>query len=335
VSGAARRSARAALDAVRPAIARLDQNQSAEDLAADLIESWRGAETALRALVGGSALAGQALIREARVQQVIDFDKANALAEFNAAHDRLEDTAYRPSEADVAAARRAYLKLDAALMGDGLVEPPVASPETAPPSAAQRMVQQPQPSERTYTVEVSSPTRGWSASAILLVILLSLAVLGTVGYYVFRPRTYEVAMDRGTIYYRAGQREAAIGEFNKAVRTEPGAALPHVYLARMAREVGNFTLAMQELQLALQAEPGNEVALREMGSALLAAGNYELASKFYIRAVQSDSTDKMAQGYLGCTLMRLGKPDVAARFLARAGQGPWTACTGATTPDPR
>jgi len=34
------RSARAALDAARPAVARLDSSRGPEDLAADLIETW-------------------------------------------------------------------------------------------------------------------------------------------------------------------------------------------------------------------------------------------------------------------------------------------------------
>jgi hypothetical protein len=43
-----------------------------------------------------------------------------------------------------------------------------------------------------------------------------------------------------------------VNAFNKAVRENAHDALPHVYLARMAREVGNLTLASQELQLALE-----------------------------------------------------------------------------------
>ena len=93
------------------------------------------------------------------------------------------------------------------------------------------------------------------------------------------------------------------------MREDPKTPLPHIYLARMAREVGNFTLATQELQLALEADPTNAIALREMGANLLTQGNYELARRFYVRAVQADPTDKTSQGYLGCTLMRLEPRD--------------------------
>ena len=61
---------------------------AAEDLAADLIEIWGAVEAALRTLVGSTVLSGQALIREARQRQMINFDQANALAEFEAVHER-------------------------------------------------------------------------------------------------------------------------------------------------------------------------------------------------------------------------------------------------------
>ena len=115
---------------------------------------------------------------------------------------------------------------------------------------------------------------------------------------------------RASTHIERGQREVAVSAFNRAVRENPKSApLPHIYLARMAREVGNFTLANQELQLALQADPNNAIALREMGANLLTQENFELARRFYVRAVQADPTDKTAQGYLGCTLMRLGSRD--------------------------
>ncbi len=113
---AAQRSAHAALDAARPAVARLDSIRGPEDTAADLIDIWSAVESALRALSGSNALTGQTLIREVRQRQLIDFDQANALADFQAVHDRLQSTSYHPSESDLASARAAVSKLDAALV---------------------------------------------------------------------------------------------------------------------------------------------------------------------------------------------------------------------------
>jgi tetratricopeptide (TPR) repeat protein len=315
------RSARAALDAARPAVARLDSSRGPEDLAADLIETWGAIEAALRTLVGSTVLTGQPLIREARQRQVINFDQANALAEFQAVHDRLHDTSYRPNDADVNSARSAFLKLDAALSGDVDQAARPATRDVAPATV-----------ETAPPVEVSAPAgRSMPSWAILGAAAVILIVIIGGGFMIFGRRGTD-AMQQGIEAYQRGQREVAVSAFGRAARENPKSAMPHVYLGRMAREVGNFTLANQELQLALQAEPTNAIALREMGANLLTQGNFELARRFYVRAVEADPTDKMAQGYLGCTLMRLGRTTEATNFLNRAGPGAWSNCTPAQTP---
>lgn len=326
------RGARAALDAARPAVARLDATRGPEDLAADLIETWSAMESALRALVGSSVLTGQPLIREARQRQLIDFDQANSLAEFQAVHDRLQSTSYRPTEGDLNAARSAFLKLDSGLMGDTGVE----APRPAPRDPYTRAAQTSQPAAVAAPIEtVPVPVAGgrgippWGFAVIGAVILVALVVGG---YYAFGNRGGG-SLQQGIEAYRNGQREAAVSAFNRAAREDPKAPLPHIYLARMAREVGNFSLATQELQLALQSDPNNALALREMGADLLAQGNFELARRFYVRAVQADPTDKTAQGYLGCTLMRLGRIPEGTSFINRAGPGPWTGCTPVMNPN--
>jgi Flp pilus assembly protein TadD len=112
----------------------------------------------------------------------------------------------------------------------------------------------------------------------------------------------------------------------------PRAALPHIYLARLARETGNAPAAARELETAIRLEPENALALREMGAHALAIGDLELARRFYVRALERDPSDRNALGFLGCTLMRLGRWEEAQRFMERAGPGDWTAC--ATPPPP-
>jgi tetratricopeptide (TPR) repeat protein len=327
------RGARAALDAARPAVARLDATRGPEDLAADLIETWSAMESALRALVGSSVLTGQALIREARQRQLINFDQANSLAEFQAVHDRLQSTSYRPTEGDLNAARSAFLKLDSGLMGDTGVEPPRPAPRD--PNVRGTQTSQPSAVVAPVETEVAVPiaaSRGMPVWGFVVIGAVIFAALIVGGYYAFGNRGGG-SLQQGVEAYRNGQREAAVSAFNRAAREDPKAPLPHIYLARMAREVGNFSLATQELQLALQSDPNNALALREMGADLLAQGNYELARRFYVRAVQADPTDKTAQGYLGCTLMRLGRIPEATSFINRAGPGPWTGCTPVMNPN--
>jgi tetratricopeptide (TPR) repeat protein len=327
VTTAAQRSAHTALDAARPAVARLDSIRGPEDLAADLIDVWTAVESALRLLAGTSALTGQGLIREVRQRQLINFDQANALAELQAVHDRLQTTSYRPTDSDVASAGNAFLKLDAALVDappaanatgprDPMLREPVASAAVPAALVAEQM---PDASSR------KSRLPSW---AILAAALVVLAILGAGGYWLFGRRSSD-ALEQGIAAYERGQREVAANAFSRAERENPAALRPHIYLARMARDVGNYTLATQELKLAIEADPSSALALREMGANLLMQNNYELARGFYVRAIQADPNDKMAMGYLGCTLMRLGRTSEAANFLNRAGQGPWSNCTPA------
>jgi len=328
----AQRSARLELDTARPAVARLDMSRGAEDLAADIIETWGAVEAALRMLVGTTVLSGQPLLREARQRQLINFDQANALAEFQAARDRVHDTGYHPTEADLAAARGAFLKLDSALMADlsgggfpGSVSGPISQPmlggpSSPPPNAG--------PAAAAGPVKVVAPPPRFpiwaliSAGAVVLAVIVFI-VVRLVGHG-------QSALEQGIEAYRKGQREAAVSAFNRAVREDKNAVLPHVYLARMAREVGNFTLANQELQTALELDPTDPTALREMGNNLFAQNNYELARRFYVRAIQADPTDKASQGYLGCVLIRLNRVQEGTNFINRAGPGVWSNCATAS-----
>lgn len=328
-----RRSARAGLDSARAAVARLDDHRGPEDLAADLIETWTAIETALRTAVGSTALSGQPLIREARQRQIISFDQANSIAEFQAVNDRVQDVAYRPNAADLAAAKTAFEKLDAGLAEEPVVEvlgnvarPTLSGAPINGAAAAGEVKSMPYVAPGTGPVKVVGPPSRFPMWLLATLGVVVIAVLGVGGYLLFGARRSS-ALEQGINAYRAGQREIAVSDFSRAARDDPRSPVPHVYLARMAREVGNATLASQELQLALQADPGNAAALREMGANLLALGNFELARRFYVRAVQADPSDKTSMGYLGCTLMRLNRAPEATSFLNRAGPGPWSNCT--------
>ena len=314
------RQALAALDAARPAIARLDRSRNADELTADLAESWAGVETALRALIGGTPMSGQPLIRSAREKQLISFDQANALAEFQAAKERAATPHYHVSDADINAAREGFLKLEASLMGPPATPAPGESMSTKGLRASipGAPVPVPLPSER----------KAWVMPVVALVVLL---VLGGAAWAFFM-MDRGPSLDQGVTYWQGGQRELAIAEFSRAARENPNSALPHVYLSRMAREAGNMTLAGEEASKAVQAEPNNAIALREMASYLLAVGNYELARRFYVRALQANPDDRSSMGFLGCTMLKLGRIDEGTKWMSRAGQGAWSGCAAAVSP---
>lgn len=334
------RAALAVLDQARPAIGRLDLARDPEDLAADIIEGWQAAETALRSLIGSASLSGQALIREVRQRELLTLDQAHALVEFNAAHDRAQRTDYRPSSADIAAARTGFQQLEAALRQE-------RRPPTPPPAGA-AVPDAPAPAVSDATPFPTVGRRRGFPLIALIGLLLVLAGIGGGIYYFTVVRGHD-AMQQGIAAYSSGNRVAARNAFAEAIRNDPSDADPHIYLARMAREEGDANTALRELQTAIQLEPSNAVAQREMGAHLLAqatgqlnAGNLpgalqslNLARNFYVRAVTLDPNDKSAQGYLGCVLMRLGRAQEANNFMQRAGPGPWTACTPLPTLAPQ
>lgn len=161
-----------------------------------------------------------------------------------------------------------------------------------------------------------------------LPILIGLAVVGLFAagvYFAFRG-TGGDGLNAGIDAMQNGQRERARGEFMKAVKEDPKAATPHVFLARLAREESDLAAARAQLDTALRLEPKNAIALREMGLILFASRQYDLARRFFVRAVQANPQDRASQGYLGCALMRLNRAQEATKFINNAGNGPWTAC---------
>jgi tetratricopeptide (TPR) repeat protein len=325
---------RAALDAIhsaRPIIARLSTTRDSEDLAADLIEAWTAVETGLRSLLGGSALAGQNLIRELRTRHFLTFEQGNALAEFHAARERAARTDYTPTEGDVNAARDAFLKLEAGLMGEPAPAVPAAS--TAAAAAAATMPVEPLGRRTNFTdappnIVAAEGARGGRLKPVLGV--LALVVVALVAWYFIAGRSSgSAAYNEGVIAFREGRREAAAGAFLKATRDTPNDPMPHVFLARMAREANNLQTANAEAVKAVQLGPSNGAALRELASVSFAQQNFDVARTFYIRAIKADSTDRLSQGYLGCSLIRLGRIDEGTRFIQRAGTGPWTSCVPA------
>lgn len=315
------RSARAALETARPTMARLDSSRHPEDAAADIVEGWRATETALRELLGGSSLEGQALVREVRQRNLLTLEQGHAVLQFLAAYDRVKRGAYSVTSADIAAARVGFREVEAATFGD--TRPPVTEVEAARRSSA------------GITEVPPARTRRWSPGLIAALVIGIGAIAGLGAWLATQNGGSSAAMQSGIAAYQAGQREKARGEFQRAANDNPESAAPHIYLGRLAREDQDLPTAQRELSTAVKLEPGNASAQREMGSYLFVTGQYALARNFYARAVELDPNDKNALGYLGCTLLRLGQTDASARFLNRAGPGPWTQCTpAATVPSP-
>jgi tetratricopeptide (TPR) repeat protein len=314
-------SARSELDSARPVLAQLDVSRGPEKAKADLMAVWSAVEAALRSLVGGSTATGQQLIRDARSRQLLSFDQANALVAFDSLREQLGRPDFAPSEADASTARSAFLKLDAGLMSAPAAPyaAPMATPAQAAAAAATPVV--------TTEPVVRKRLPIWIPIAIAVVVLLGIGAA-----FMFRPRSSNSVLDEGIRAYSSNDRATAAMKFEQAARAMPNSALPHVYLSRMAREVGNYTVANQELQLALKAEPGSLEGRREYGSLFLAQGNFDMARTFYVRALEVNPNDKPSQGWLGCALIRLNRIQEGQQWLSRAGPGAWSTCASLAAP---
>lgn len=351
-------SAMAALRGVEPIAARLDRSREGEDRAADILELWQGTETALRALIGGSSLTGQGLIRELRQKELISLGQAYALLEFLGARDRANRTSYKATDNDVVVAREGFRQLEAGL--SSAVSEPTAPPFPPQPSAAPPSLDYSRPSAPAYaagaatgaalgsagraspppppsygppaTTTGSEPTYTEKPSRVppnmwFIVALIVLIVAAIGGYMVFTKRsTPDSAMKEAISSMQAGKHEAAKGQFAEIARNNPNLPLPHVFLSRLAREEGDVGTARAQLDAAIRIDPKNARALREMGLILFSTGNYEVSRRFFIRALESDPADNASQGYLGCALARLNRLDEAQRFISRAGPGAWSSC---------
>lgn len=340
MTDADRRAALSALEAARPTIAALDPTRRPEETAADLVEVWTAVETALRSLAGGSALAGQALIRELRQQQVISLEQAHAVLELLAVRERVDRPDYQPTAADDAVARETFATLDRTLHA---AEDATTTQPVQPPAAGDAPVTT---AAAPIPASELQPAPGASSGRILMVVLIILAlILAGGGYYWYTSSGPGGPLARGIADYGAGRREQARMELQRAVSASPNAALPHIYLARIARDEGDFAGAGRELTTAVQLDPKSALAQRELGALFLARGaqfatqqrtdlaaqDYDAARRAYVRAIQLDPGDTTAYGWLGCALVHLGRAQEAASWFQRAGQGPWSVCNPAAS----
>ncbi len=336
MSTTTQRTSLSELRAARATIDRLDATRHPEEVAADLIEAWTAIETALRSLMGGSVLSGQPLIRELRQRQLIDLEQAHVILELLAVRERVQRADYVPTTDDVHVARDAYEKLTQQLSSAAGDAGPVSGVRPAPTPPRGSGYEPPSDSDASatsaedYAAAFPRRTQPWWFLALLL-----LALVTAVGaaYYAFG-RGGGDHTQKGVQLYKAGQREAARRELDLGREANPKAALAHVYLGRIAREMQDTAMARAELTQAVQLEPNNALANRELASFLLSRNQPELARRFYVRAVELDGTDVVAQGFLGCALIKLGRMDEGVKWLNRAGHGDWSVCQPQLVPTP-
>jgi tetratricopeptide (TPR) repeat protein len=185
-----------------------------------------------------------------------------------------------------------------------------------------------------HALAAAESRRRWPKLSLPILAGVAVVLLFAAGVWFAFSRSGGDGLAAGIDAMQNGQRERARGEFAKAVKDDPEAATPHVFLARLAREEGDLATARAQLDTALRLEPKNSIALREMGLILFASRQYDLARRFFVRAVQANPEDRASQGYLGCTMMRLNRVQEGTNWINKAGTGSWTACLQPLTTAP-
>jgi cytochrome c-type biogenesis protein CcmH/NrfG len=309
---------------------RLDQIRTPEDAAADIIDLWDAVQLAMRAMLGGSILSGQSLIRELRQRNTIGLNHANTLASFWDARTRVDSVSYKPTLTDVGYARSGYNALSKVLE-ESTHDTSATLQQDQDAGAPPIVADMPMPEDDRVILKQSG--RRFSAPVLIGIIVGVGLVIGIGTYLMFGRASYGKQMGVGIDLMRAGTIEAAQVQFSQVARDNPTRAEPHVFMARLSRDVGDITTARQQLDTAIRIDPSSAVAQREMGLLLLSQNNTELARRFLIRAIQLAPTDSAAQGYLGCALMKLHRTEEAQRFFSRAGTGSWTSCATLSVPN--
>ena len=247
-----------------------------------------------------------------------------------------------PASSEVEGARGRLMSLARSTERKVRLSVPMSPVPTTRPSAATAIVSTPAPrSIEPTTPELprargatppapaaaTTKTRRWWIPVAAAVVLIAGA--GAAWYWT-RGRASgpegNASLRRGVELWQQRRPTEAANAFQLAAREMPTRALPHVYLARLAREGGNLELAQMEAARGVQLEPNNALAAREMGLVLLVRGNNDAARRFFARALRANPQDATSMGWLACALHRMGQGEQAARWSARAGAGPWSAC---------
>ncbi|MBA3341356.1 MAG: tetratricopeptide repeat protein [Gemmatimonadaceae bacterium] len=322
-------SAVAALKVVEHIAARMDRARDGEDRAADILELWHGTETALRALIGGSSLSGQGLIRELRQREMITLGQAYALLEFLGARDRANRTTYRATDNDVVVAREGFRQLESGLAvavaepaapplpprpAEAAAAPPPYSPGAAASAAggaalgaaAMRSAPPPPPPPAySQPMAQSAPQRSGNADAIATEPLPSYESRASR----LPPNSWLIAalvlLVLGSLagFWMFSQRSDPAAEMNEAVSMMQG--------GRREAARGQFsTIARDNPELATPHVFLSRLA-REEGD--LATARRELET-----AIRLEPTNAIALREMGLILFSAGNYEVARRFFVRA-----------------
>ena len=130
---------------------------------------------------------------------------------------------------------------------------------------------------------------------------------------------------KGLRYYFAGNLDAAIAEYNKALELDGSFAPAHMHMAWALGEAGRFNEGIAAAQRALANEPQSLLYLASLGHAYAKAGRENDARAVLSRLAEAARTRHVSAFHVAMIHVALGDTDVALDWLDLAYQekSPW------------
>jgi DNA-binding SARP family transcriptional activator/TolB-like protein/Tfp pilus assembly protein PilF len=130
---------------------------------------------------------------------------------------------------------------------------------------------------------------------------------------------------KGLRYYFAGNHEAAIAEYLKALELDRDFAPAHWHMGWAYEETGRFNEGIAAAQRALAGDPENLLYLASLGRAYAKAGRTTDARAMLARLMNAAKTRHVSAYHVAVIHLALGDTDVALDWLDRAydEQSPW------------
>lgn len=126
---------------------------------------------------------------------------------------------------------------------------------------------------------------------------------------------------RGVLELNAGNQQAALELFEKAVEADPHDGYALFYRGLTRGQLGDEKGAIADLTAALNAQPTLSRAALELGIALVKEQSFEDAIPFLERARKSEDLDARASFFLGICRLRRGEYEEARALFDRASAG--------------
>ena len=124
--------------------------------------------------------------------------------------------------------------------------------------------------------------------------------------------------DESNHYLLAGNPQAAVESYRKALKLNPDDAKLHYNLSLALDRVGDKAAEQEELKSAIRLDPNLSVAHNQLGLLYMGDGRLPEAEKYFKNAIQIDPKYAEAQNNLGVLYSQQGKDSEAATLFQQA-----------------